>query len=106
MTCNLCATPLFTWEQPVGLCRAHGTEGHVSHRGVTVPRTDGTAEQEPDYRTDRLRSLMVLGTMGREPRWSAVSWPLNRLHSWMERAKSSLLHVPTLEEIRAVGASS
>lgn len=63
MPCSACAAQLFTWEQPVGLCRTHGLAGHERHDGVSVLRTDGSIEQEPAYRTDRVRSLMVLGSI-------------------------------------------
>ncbi len=72
MPCNVCAAPLFAWEQPVGLCRTHGTAGMTLHEGATLP--NGT--QEPLYRTDRLRSLMMLGSLvppiperGQSVRW-------------------------------------
>ncbi len=72
MPCTVCAAPRFTWEQPVGLCRTHGTDGMTVHEGATLP--DGT--QEPLYRTDRLRSLLMLGSInppiperGQSVRW-------------------------------------
>lgn len=88
--CRVCAAPLFTWEQPVGLCRMHGLAGTESHAGVTLP----SGEQEPDYRTDRLRSLMILGSINPPipERGQSVRWVRQVLQ-------------PTEEELRQFVAS-
>lgn len=63
MPCNLCATPLFTVEQPLGLCRTHGLAGTTMHDGLAVLRLDGSVEVEPWYRRDRINSLRDLGSI-------------------------------------------
>lgn len=92
MPCSLCAAPLFTVEQPLGLCRTHGLAGTTLHEGLAVLRLDGSVDVEPWYRRDRLNSLRDLGS---------ILPPLAARDSvrWVRRVLT-----PTEDELRAVVA--